>query len=203
MDGSVQKTKVLALDLSTSSTGYAIFEAGELQAYGNFKASSAGLSKLCKLQQTLKKMERIAGNIDELVATNNPDVIVIEEIAGSKNRISQKTLDGFHWIVLKTLEHSIDKIVFYDVSGTNGWRRHLQLRLSDADKAQNKEARTLNKKLAKGTKKLPIINFKHLACRHVNRKFGTAFDVDENTTDSDICDAIAMGDAYCSFTLTL
>lgn len=201
MDRTVQEKRVLALDLSTTSTGYALFQKGELLEYGNLKPSGAGLSKLPKLAQTLLKMERLADEILCLVQNYKPDLIVIEEIAGSKNRLGQKTLDGFHWIVLKTLRNFLQIISFYDVTGAAGWRTHLQLKLSDADKAQNKEAKKLNKKLAKGTRKLPIIGPKHLACRYVNRRFNTNLDVDERSTDADICDAIAMGDAFSRFTL--
>lgn len=65
----------------------------------------------------------------------------------------------------------------------------------------NKEARKLNKRIAKGTRKLPIIGPKHLAARYVNKKFKLNLDVDLNATDNDMADAIAMGDAFLSFRL--
>lgn len=204
MDGAIQEEVILGLDLSTTCTGWALIgkDSKKLLQYGRIKGSSAGTSKMGKIRATLFKMQRLAEEIKNLVAQYEPSHIVIEEIAGSKNRLGQKTLDGFHFVVLIALDLWLDQITFYDVTGANGWRTHLKLKLDDADKANNKEAKKLNKKLARGVKKLPIIGPKHLAARYVNNKFGLALDVDENTTDADVADAIALTDAFATFAFT-
>lgn len=193
-----QEHLILGLDLSTSCTGYALFAAGSkaLVAYGNLKPKVPGKSKMSKLDRTLETMLDLASQIQQLVVQYNPRRIVIEEITGSKNRLGQKTLDGYHWIVLFTLRTLLDKIVFYDVTGTDGWRQHLRLVLSDSDKEHNKEARRLNKTMAKSHKEIPIIGPKHLACRFVNARYNKTFDVDVSKTDADMADAIAMTHAF-------
>tara|TARA_R110000868_G_C10973188_1_gene771544 strand:+ start:80405 stop:81004 length:600 start_codon:yes stop_codon:yes gene_type:complete len=189
---------LLSIDLSTSSTGFSVFdiETKELKSYTFIKPSTKGLSKLVYPEKQLVKMHNYALILKEYIDGINPDIIVIEEIAGSKQRMGQKTLDGMHWILLKHIEHHINKVHYYDVTGKNGWRFHLQLKLDDADKAHNKEFRKLNKTLAKGTKKIPIIGPKHLAARYVNRVYKLNLDVDENPSDNDMADSIAMGSAF-------
>lgn len=188
--------RILALDLSTSCTGWALFEPGpKLVEYGSIKSSVAGLSKLNGISKTHAKMWRLADQIDELVNEKNPDLLVIEEIAGSRSRLTQKTLDGFHWLVYHHLGYDwMDKIVLYDVTGLNGWRTQLNLRLSEADKEQNKEAKKLNKKLSKA-QQIPKVGPKDLSVRYVNARYNLSFTLDKN----DIADAISMGDAYMRF----
>jgi len=189
---------LLSIDLSTSCTGLSVFdiETKELKSHTFIKPSTKGLSKLKYPIKQLTKMMAYAKVLQEYIDSINPDVIVIEEIAGSKQRMGQKTLDGMHWILLLHIEPHAEKVHYYDVTGKSGWRTDLKLKLSDADKAHNKEFRKLNKKLAKGTKKVPIIGPKHLAARYVNKHFGLNLDVDENPGDNDMADSIAMGSAF-------
>lgn len=192
---------LLSIDLSTSCTGFSVFniDSKELVEYCAIKPSMKGLKDLIYPELQLQKMINFSLKLREYIVNINPDVIVIEEIAGSKQRLGQKTLDGMHWILLMNIPEYIKKVIYYDVTGKNGWRFHLKLKLDDADKANNKEARKLNKKLAKGSRKLPIIGPKHLAARYVNRTYNLNFDVDENASDNDIADSIAIGDAFLRF----
>ena len=194
--------KILSLDLSTSCTGWATFdvETNHMLLCGRIKSSTAGTSKLGKLNKTHHKMLGVINEILHLIQKELPDVLVIEEIAGSRSRLTQKTLDGFHWLLLHMVgDYWRDRVFFYDVTGADGWRTHLGLKLDDADKAANKEAKKLNKSL-KGSQKLPIIGPKHLSCRYANSLYDNLnLDVDENTTDGDVADAICMGDAWIRF----
>lgn len=194
---------ILSLDMSTTCTGWAVFNIGshELLTYGKIKPKVKGATKLKYPRKQLENMKSIAEQLLNLVETYKPHAIVIEEIAGSKQRLGQKTLDGLHYIVALQLEKYLDVVFYYDVTGADGWRRHLDLRLNDADKAANKEARTLNKRLA-ARQKLPIIGPKHLACRHANARFGMNLDVDACSTDADVADALCMGDAFLKFRCT-
>lgn len=187
---------VLSLDYSTSCTGWAIFNDGELKTYGCIKPKVKGVSKLKYPKKQLEICIDIANQLKDLILKVEPDIIVMEEINKHKNRLSGKTLDGGHFIFYFTISEFLDKIIMMDSDGMSGWRTKLNFRLSDADKEQNKEYRKLNKKLEKGTKKLPIINKKHLACRYANRTYGTSLDCDERTTDGDIADAIGLGSAF-------
>lgn len=190
--------KFLSLDMSTAATGFSVFKDGNLLEYGVIKPDKIkGITKLTYPEKPLAKQLAMAEALVRLVFDVNPDLLVIEEIAGSKNRISQKTLDGVHWIFLLKLRaiYPLNKIYYYDVSGVRGWRKHLNLRLSDADKAHNKEARKLNKKLA-SSQKIHIIGWKHLACAHANRVYNLDLDCEIRVTDGDIADSVSMGDAF-------
>lgn len=189
---------LLSLDMSTTCTGWSLFNIVDktLVTYGLIKPSTkGGIAKMTYPKQQLKKMLDIGNQLLALIQLYNPQTIVIEEIAGSKNRLGQKTLDGLHFIVAMIIEPFLDRVRYYDVTGAVGWRKHLDLRLSDADKLANTEARKLNKKLA-SSQQLPIVTPKHLACRHANRHFGLVLDCEERTTDGDLADSISMGDAF-------
>lgn len=131
--------------------------------------------------------------------THQPYHIVIEEIAGSRQRLGQKVLDGLHWILLFHNQEFLPIITYYDVTGENGWRTNLGLRLTDADKANNKESKKLNMKLGRGVPKLPIVGPKDLACRHVNARYGLTLDCQVNQFDADVGDSVSMGDAFLRF----
>ncbi len=127
------------------------------------------------------------------------DHIVIEEINRHKSRMSGKTLDILHGILWDRMGELCDKITYIDSDGLTGWRTQLRLIMSDADRQQNKESKKLNKKLLKGSRKLPIITKKHLAARFVNKHYNLSFDVDVNNTDNDIVDSIGLGHVFVNF----
>lgn len=190
---------LLSIDLSSTCTGWALFciNTGRLLEYGtvrgkNFKDTSSQ-------RATLRKLEHMANSIFNIVQQYKPSYIVIEEIAGSKNRIGQKTLDMTHGILWKALDQYLDCVSYYDVTGENGWRTNLGLKLSDADKLANKEAKKLNPTLGKGTTKLPIYDAKDLAARYANAMFKLSLDPQLNQFDADIADSICMGVAWLSF----
>ena len=196
---------LLSLDLSTTCTGYAFFEieTKKLHHTGIIKPKVKGVTKLKPPKKQLEKMINIATQIRTLIKNLNPDKIVIEEVSGSSFRKSQKVLDSLHYILLYFIMDifDIETIVFYDVTGANGWRNHLKLKLLDSDKQKNKESRQLNKSLP-NNQKLPIIGPKHLACRHANYYYNLDLDVDKRSSDGDIADAVSMGDSAIKFIFT-
>lgn len=193
--------KLLTLDLSTTCTGYAIFENKELTDYGIIKPNRKGLTKVKYPWKQLTVMRDLSESIVDLLWKERPDVVLIEEINKHKSRLSGKTLDGFHYILLHYIDllmQPLDKpeTIFKDTDGTSGWRTRLDLKLTEMDKKENKVRRTSNKMQLKGSHKIPIINKKHLACRFVNNEFGLGLDCDLKTTDGDMADAIGLGFAY-------
>lgn len=189
---------VLGLDLSTTCTGWALFDYQTKKPleYGRIKPSSAGTKLLTYPRKQLHTMRILAVEISQLISDldrkyPNLKLIVIEEINRGTNRLGQKTLDGFHFILLDRIGHFIERVEYKDSDGRTGWRTDLGLRLSEEDKLLNKRNKSINKKAARGHK-VPVTTKKHLACRFVNKMFNTAFDVDKNDTDSDVVDAIAM-----------
>lgn len=136
--------------------------------------------------------------IRSLIENYRPTHIVIEEIAGSKQRLGQKVLDGLHWVVLMHVQDYIDIIQYYDVTGVDGWRHHLNLKLTDLDKANNKEAKKLNPDLEPKSR-LPVYDAKDLACRYANETFGLALNPQVNQYDADVGDSVSMGSSYIKF----
>jgi hypothetical protein len=188
--------KLLALDLSTTASGFALFdiETKALIHHGFLRPQKCGMKGVGYPLIQLKKMQSLAEQIQKLI-DSIPDlkVIAIEEINRGVGRLSQKVLDGFHFILMDRIEHKISLVHYKDSDGRTGWRTELGLHLTETDKALNKKRRALNAKLSKGTKKLPIVNRKHLACKFVNKHYLLALDCDVRETDGDEADAIGLG----------
>lgn len=194
-------SKLLALDFSTTSTGYALFDikTKALLSYGLIQPRKVKKSQiLCGLKGVVDKLEGLAADIRALVDSEKPARIVIEEINKGVSRHSQKTLDMGHGFMLKALYPYLGIVTFMDSDGKKGWRgpKHLNLVLTEEDKASNKRNKLLNKSIPKRSKnpKHPIYTKKDLCQRYVNKKYGLNFDVQAKESDSDICDAIGLGD---------
>lgn len=196
---------LLSLDLSTAATGYAVFDIDDksLISYGLLKPSNKGLSKMGYPEKQLRRMMSMAENIISVIDNYKPSAIVIEEITGSKNRLTQKTLDGMHYILAYYLKDvfTFERVFYYDVGGLSGWRTHIKLNLDDADKEANKEAKKLNKDLPR-SQHLPVIGKKHLSCRHANHFYGLDLDCELRATDGDIADAVSIGYAFLKYRCT-
>lgn len=201
---------LLSLDLSTTCTGWSVFNLKDknLIKYGYLKPKVKGLSKLNYPKKQLEVCRNLTIQIIQLIdIISNEDKcvishIVIEEINKHKNRMSGKTLDSLHAILWDRLDSMLDRVTYIDSDGKDGWRsrKGLNLIFSDEDKERNKESRKLNKSLP-SKQQIPIINKKHLACRFVNRTYGTSFNVDLNSEDADICDSIGLGHVFLMYKL--
>jgi len=178
-----RKKTLLSLDLSTTTVGWAFFnqKTEELLEYGEFKSSTKGFAKLNKTHKKMCVMERLAADVLEKTEELNPDLIVVEQITQSRNRLGQKTLDGFHFCVQTALLPWVaeDRYCFIEVID---WRRILGLKLSKEDKKQNRKFRR------RGSKS-EIINWKTLSVRFVKNYFGIL-------VKHDCADAISVGLAY-------
>ena len=182
---------ILALDLSTISTGYAaINQRGELIMTGLIVPTNKAKPRESR-KRKLARFKEIAAEVLNTIDRTCATKIYIEEVNQSPNRIAQKTLAGLHWIVLDTLGNRIDAVEYIDTGGATGWRTHLGLKLTDKDKKANK--------VNKGS-----ITAKHLAARYANKKFNLKLNVDERKTDSDIADAVCIAQvAYMRSTLKI
>jgi len=188
------KSKILTLDLSTKSTGWALFEAQNLKEYGIIKPKVSGISKYKYPKAALYKIRSVSAQTEELIKKIQPDLIIIEEVNRGVNRIAQKSLDALHFFVLNRLKsEDLDKVEYIDSNGAKGWRGILGLKLSKLDKEKNAKIRKNNKK----TKlKKPVINAKTLAMRYVSTKLGIYLDIYKNKSNEDLNDAICIGLAY-------
>lgn len=192
---------LLSLDLSTTCTGWAKFclDTFALLSFGIIVPDFKNPKKLLAYPQLqVLKLKRLAEQVIELIDTSVKK-IVIEEINRGKNRLGQKVLDGFHFVLLSLMEPwTLPLVNFRDSDGLTGWRsaQGLRLQLSALDKASNKERKKFNKKLGRGQKKLSVVTQKTLACRFVNRHYDLALDCDVEETDGDKADAIGLGHFY-------
>lgn len=204
--------KLLVLDLSTTSTGFATFDmdTNALSEYGSIQPQVSGLHKLKYPYAALSRLLSMTQQVKDLVEKNKPDEIVIEEVNRGINRIAQKSLDALHFFILQHLNGYTVKYV--DSNGKKGWRGALGLELSKEDKEFNKKVRTSAKESAKSSAKNfnlqedqpttektiqpKVIDWKVLAERYVRKSYKLDFNVQERTEEADICDAICLGHAY-------
>jgi len=192
---------LLSLDLSTSCCGWAKFclDTWQLLGFGIVEPDYKNPKKLLTYPQLhIVKLRRLADQVIDLIDIYVKK-IVIEEINRGKNRLGQKVLDGFHFVLLERMPWDIARmVVFRDSDGLTGWRsaQGLGLRLSEIDKETNKDRKKLNKKIGRGQKKLPLITQKTLACRFANKTYGLDLDCDRDETDGDKADAIGLGHFY-------
>ncbi len=194
--------KVLALDLSTTCTGYALLDVEDkgLITYGALKPRVKNPKKkgvplyVYPRIQTLK-MRDLVEQIMQLIEEHQPDAIAIEEVCRHKARLTGKTLDGLHFLLIDRIFDYKGPLQYVDVSGTIGWRPRFKIKLSEHDKLLNKERKKLNKKL-KPKDRHPIVDWKTLSSRFVNARFGLALDPNLDSSHGDIADAIMVGLYY-------
>lgn len=195
--------RVLALDISTS-TGYAVLESTEPT-----KPVAFGVITLDKRARDFAHhpwgyvfaAEELGSKLLAKVRQVAPDVVVVEETNGARQRFTQKLLEYCHhaFLVKMWLGQGVDtpKIVYLN---TSDWRRTMDVKLTKEDKNQNaKLSRHKRKAADKGTKldkkALGIrgrINIKHVAIRRANEIFGTSF----IAKDDDPADALLQALAF-------
>jgi hypothetical protein len=190
---------LLSLDLSTTCTGYGVFdlENKKLFEYGFLSPKVKNpIKKGIPLHQYPKlqglKIKDLVEQILDLISKYNPEIIAIEEVVSHKSRLTGKVLDGLHFVLVDRLLEFKGQIKYVDVSGTSGWRPRFNIRLSELDKLTNQERKKFNKK-AQRKDQLPIIDWKTLSSRFVNARYGLALDPNKSSSDGDVADAIMVG----------
>lgn len=112
--------KILALDPSSKSTGFAVFENDKLKKYGCITASSTNL---------FHRIDKIIEELKKIIAEDQPNVIVIEDVipADVHNNIKiYKALTYLQGYVLHTLDdNKITDIKFYLA---NEWRSKCRIK---------------------------------------------------------------------------
>lgn len=177
--------KLLTIDYSTTSTGYAIFEDSKLVSYGKIKNKAFGKIKNSNLK-TITRLKYMAEEICKIIPTNL-DMILIEEVNRGISRIGQKTLSAGHYFLLEAIHigpNLLNKVEYIDSDGRDGWRPELGLRLTEKDKKFNRK---------KSTPKKDRITKKHLICRYISFSLELSLNPKD---DNDIADAIGIGLGY-------
>lgn len=191
--------RVLALDYSTHA-GFALFDYGGLMKYGTLHAG-------CVLKESGAYPWNYVGVADhqaaqvshELIRVFDPQVVVIEETNGSKNRYTQKLLEFLHYALLDQLHHEYPQIRVVYVN-TGDWRKNLGIWLSKDQKKQNaklSKAKSAAKKSGTKLDKVALgirgkITKKHAAVAYVNHRFGFKLKVKDNDTAEAICIGLAF-----------
>lgn len=188
--------KILTIDYSTQSTGYAVLdlETKQILDFGVIqpdkkltKGKEYPSKQLAIMQSMAQKINALIESITDLY------LIYIEEVNRGISRIGQKVLCGGHFILLHYLNpDNLRKVRFKSSDGPEGWRTRLNLRLGENDKKLNVERRRINKHKIRGTADLPIITKKHLAARFVNDALNMSWDVDRDPSANDIVDALGL-----------
>jgi Holliday junction resolvasome RuvABC endonuclease subunit len=138
--------KILSIDASTKSTGFALFENGTLQKSGCIaELKYRNKSKDRYPARMAKCGEYMADCIADMVDEFSPDLIVIEEISvGGRQGVAQiKSLASLHGMILYRLMNHIGSVYFMPSSGkmkshgveVPGWRKILQLKKNGCWKA--------------------------------------------------------------------
>ena len=202
--------RVLSLDLS-SKAGWSVLDTDQPFA-ADATVTLVAFGQLT-LPTTIDKLgpaypwnyhlagRKIAEQAEELSRQYRVDYIAIEETNLGKQRYAQKALEFIHFAVLDKLSSewawSPARLAYIT---TSEWRSFLGVKLSAADKVNNKRlkaakedaavtGKTVDKK-ALGVK--GKVGTKQLSVRWVNENFGTDFKMKDN----DITDAICVGTAF-------
>ena len=196
--------RILALDLSTSRTGLALFVREEpipkLVEYAVVEhddvIASYGAYPFSFVTALSLMADRVTARVEQL----RPDIVVIEETNSSKARYTQKALEMLHCLVLQRLQRLgyTSETVKYISTGV--WRKAAGIELTKEQKKQNtrlsaakRRAKMRGEKLDKA--ELGIVGKvtkKHIAVTAVNLKFGLTL----KKKDNDIAEAILLGLAY-------
>lgn len=170
---------ILSLDIA-STTGFAIFNSGYLQSWGEIKERIDNKTEYPF--NLLNAATNLAKKIITLIDKEKPKIVILEDLAGHNiQRRSQRFLDFIHYPLLIHLQNRNIETQYIEIWK---WRKIVGLKMSNDDKKHNKLVR---QKKAKGK-----ITTKHLSVNLVNRLYGGEFKL----KDHNICDAILLGLAF-------
>ena len=108
---------ILALDASTRSTGYAVFDKNELITYGCLTASSNDL---------INRIQKIILGLNEVFKNYKIDKIILEEVRPEDGMQNIKTHRALMWLqgAIAMLAHEIDKKIEIEYMYPSQWRKH-------------------------------------------------------------------------------
>lgn len=104
-------TKVLSLDTSSSSTGWAVFVNG--------KYESSGCIDLKKIKDSKERMKEMVFSIQDLLNSEQPDIVYVELTSVARNVSAQRTLTmilGAIWA------YCINHDIYYEAFRPTEWR---------------------------------------------------------------------------------
>jgi hypothetical protein len=181
--------RLLALDASTK-TGWALFVDGQYVQSGalpqvkvvNFNVNTDPELSPEYPYNVVDAAAAVAAAVEGLLSEHRPTFVVVENTNRGRNRHTQRILEFLHLELLKMLRARQLPMAYMDSSD---WRKLVEMRLSPADKINNRQV--------SAGKKRGRIKSKHLAVRLANERFGLALKLKDN----DQADACLLGLAYC------
>src|ERR1700722_10258374 len=194
--------KILALDVSTK-TGFSVGITSNLGIklldYGQIPAIHEPIGFKYPSSYVIWAYECFQSVLD-LIKKYEPNVLVIEETSkGSKNAMSQKILEFTHFLIAQYIKDSGIKSVYIQ---SEQWRREIGCKMSDKEKARNKEVRDYKKKNKSkyaydiNGKRIGIVGRKHVNIRRANEIFGDQLKEPLRKRDEDLADSLGLLAAY-------
>lgn len=123
---------LIALDESTTCTGYAVFDNGELIKHGLFSL---------KNKDVLERVSYIMEEIENLIKTYKPNNMVIEDVQITMNAATAKSLLGLQFMI-EVYAHRNN--ISCETYRTTKWRKILGLSNSRSLDRKAKKQETIN-----------------------------------------------------------
>lgn len=123
---------LIALDESTTCTGYAVFDDGKLIKHGLFALKS---------KDVLERVSYIMEEIEKLIKTYKPDNMVIEDVQITMNAATAKSLLGLQFMI-EVYAHRNN--ISCETYRTTKWRKILGLSNSRSLDRKAKKQETIN-----------------------------------------------------------
>lgn len=118
--------RILSLDLSTRSSGYAIGEDGSLETHGCITASS---------RDVVKRIIKMRDQLSKLIKNNKIDKIIMEEVRPEYNSHTNKVLMWLQAVIV-VAAYQIDSNIEYEFVGASEWRAALKIKQGRGVKRQ-------------------------------------------------------------------
>ena len=123
---------LIALDESTTCTGYAVFDDGELIEHGIFSFKS---------KDVLERVSLIMEEIENLIDTYKPDNMIIEDVQITMNAATAKSLLGLQFMI-EVYAHRNN--ISCETYRTTKWRKILGLSNSRSLDRKAKKQETID-----------------------------------------------------------
>ena len=110
--------KILSLDLSTKSSGFAIGQDGSLETHGCITASSRAV---------VKRIIKMRDQLSKIIKDNKIDKIVMEEVRPEYNSHTNKVLMWLQAVIV-VAAYQINSNIEYEFINVNTWRAALKIK---------------------------------------------------------------------------
>lgn len=119
--------KILSLDLSTHSSGYAIGQNGKLMEHGYITATS---------KDVIKRIIKMRDQLSKIIRDNEIEKIVMEQVRPEYNSHTNKVLMWLQAIIV-VAAYQINSKIEYQFIGPSEWRAALKIKQGRGIKREN------------------------------------------------------------------